>query len=580
MRRRVTRGLIRIHAWLIHGSGHMQWQLVGLLSLALLLTSSIVSAGTFSSIIVIGDSLSDMGNVFRATAAAPGSAIPVSPPYFRGRFSNGFMWIEDLANTLGLQITPSLDGGTNFAFGGAKTGFDVQELFQRDPGIVIPSLRTQVTAYRTTLSDPTITDLTRTKRAPADALYVVWGGANDLRDVIQQGTQGATPEQIANNAVGNIVDVIRTLQGLGAIYFLVPNLPDLGLTPQQVAIGSDAMQLGTALSSAFNKSLESALQQLETTLPVQIARLDIATHFQQVTANPPQFGVVNVTQACISGDPFTPGNVCANPDGYIFWDAIGHPTAVAQALIADFALPALPPLVVTGGPNNPTDTLHVALPLQAQPVLQVRLGTTDEGVRLTHCLITLVRDQGDATRVRTLQATLVQDANANGIVDAGEAVLGTQQAQGLVDTLTLDININPPLDLLPQTVTQLLVTLDINSAATVTRAAPAAGLPGTRSASAWAGWSVALLAALGSIGMLGRRTPASRFTRSAMCLVLGCGLVLMSCTSSDHSDHEDTTTLALSISVPVAGLSATGSSSGALTQPVAAVRGATIEVAP
>ena len=223
MRRRVTRGLIRIHAWLVHGSGHMQWQLVGLLSLALLLTSSIVSAGTFSSIIVIGDSLSDMGNVFRATAAAPGSAIPVSPPYFRGRFSNGFMWIEDLANTLGLQITPSLDGGTNFAFGGAKTGFDVHALFQRDPGIVIPSLRTQVTAYRTTLSDPTLTDLTRTKRAPADALYVVWGGANDLRDVIQQGTQGATPEQIANNAVGNIVDVIRTLQGLGAIYFLVPN---------------------------------------------------------------------------------------------------------------------------------------------------------------------------------------------------------------------------------------------------------------------------------------------------------------------------------------------------------------------
>ena len=131
-----------------------------------------------------------MGNVFRATAAAPGSAIPVSPPYFRGRFSNGFMWIEDLANTLGLQITPSLDGGTNFAFGGAQTGFDVQALFQKDPGIVIPSLRTQVTAYRTTLLDPTLTDPTRTRRAPADALYVVWGGANDLREAIQQGTQG------------------------------------------------------------------------------------------------------------------------------------------------------------------------------------------------------------------------------------------------------------------------------------------------------------------------------------------------------------------------------------------------------
>jgi hypothetical protein len=79
--------------------------------------------------------------------------------------------------------------------------------------------------------------------------------------------------------------------------------------------------------------------------------------------------------------------------------------------------------------------------------------------------------------------------------------------------------------------------------------------------------------------MLGRRTPAPRFARIAMCLVLGWGLVLLSCTSSD-SDHEDTTTLALSVSMPVAGLSAAGSRSGALTQPVAAVRGATIEVAP
>ncbi|HSX82983.1 MAG TPA: SGNH/GDSL hydrolase family protein, partial [Candidatus Saccharimonadia bacterium] len=497
------------------------------------------------------------------------------PPYFQGHFANGFMWIEDLATALGLQITPSLAGGTNFAFGGAKTGLDLHDLFQRDIGLVIPSLRTQAMAYRATLLDPILTDPTRLRPAPADALYVVWGGANDLREAVQQGTQGATPAQIASDAVGNIVDIIRTLQSLGAIYFLVPNLPDLGLTPQQVARGPEAMQWGTALSTAFNSALEGALQQLETAFPVQIARLNIAAHFQDVTANPQQFGVANVTAACLSGDPFAPGTVCANPESYIFWDAIGHPTAVAQALIADFALTALPSLVVTGGPHNPTDTLHVALPLQAQSVLQVRLGTTDGAVRLAHCTVSLLRNQGDATRVRTLKATLVQDANANGIVDAGEAVLGTQQVQGLVDTLTLDIN--PALELLPQTVTHLLVTLDINSPATAASAAPAAGLSGTRSASTWAGWSVALLAALGSIGMVGRRTPAPRCARTAMCLVLGWGLVLMSCTSSDH---EDTSSLVLSVSMPVAGLSATGSKSGALTQPVATVSGATIEVAP
>src|SRR5262249_60083262 len=117
-------------------------------------------------------------------------------------------------------------GGTNFAFGGAKTGFDVHALFQHDLGVAIPSLRTQVTAYRATLLDPTLTDPTRMRPAPADALYVVWGGANDLRDAIAQGTQGASPAQVSSHSVGNILHIIRNLHGLRTTYFLGSNLPD------------------------------------------------------------------------------------------------------------------------------------------------------------------------------------------------------------------------------------------------------------------------------------------------------------------------------------------------------------------
>ena len=76
------------------------------------------------------------------------------------------------------------------------------------------------------------------------------------------------------------------------------------------------MQLATDLN-AFNSTLESALRQLESTLPVQIARLDIATHFQELIMNPRRFGVTNVTEACFTGDPFNPGTprtACA----YIF----------------------------------------------------------------------------------------------------------------------------------------------------------------------------------------------------------------------------------------------------------------------
>ena len=57
------------------------------------------------------------------------------------------------------------------------------------------------------------------KQAPVDALYVVWGGANDLREAVRQGTQGAAPAQIASDTVENIVDIMRTLQSSALFTF-------------------------------------------------------------------------------------------------------------------------------------------------------------------------------------------------------------------------------------------------------------------------------------------------------------------------------------------------------------------------
>jgi hypothetical protein len=305
--------------------------------------------------------------------------------------------------------------------------------------------------------------------------------------------------------------------------------------------------------------------------------LDIATHFQEVTAHPLNFGVTNITDACLNGDPFDPGTVCATPDSYIFWDAIGHPTAVAQDLIADFAFMVLPPLVATSGANNPQDGIRVSLPLEAQPVLQMRLGTPTERVHLSQCTIALTNQQGDGTRLQTVQVTLVNDTNANATVDAGEAVIATGQVQGPVDTLPLDIN--PPLDLLPNTVTNLLVTLTINSTHMAASTVPAAGQPGLRLASSWPAWSVALLLALGSIGMLGRRAPSQCLSWILVGLVGGGCLVLMSCNSSDH-DNAAASALEFTVSMPVAGLSATGAMSEPLTQPVVAIQGARLSIAP
>ena len=238
---------------------------------------------------------------------------------------------------------------------------------------------------------------------------------------------------------------------------------------------------------------------------------------------------------------------------------------------------ALPPLVATADAHNPQDEIHVSLPLAAQPVLQVRLGTTGERVRLSQCTITLTKPQGDTSRVHTVQATLINDTNANGTVDDGEVVIATSQVQGLPDTLT--VNISPALELLPNTVTHLLVTLAINSPLTAASATPAAGLPGLRLASSWPVWAVAFLVTLGSIGVRRRRAPSPSLVWLLIGLVGGGCLVLISCQSSEHANATNSA-LTFTVSMPVAGLSATGAMSEPLPQPVAALQGAMLSIAP
>ena len=84
---------------------------------ALFLSLASAQASAYSQLYVFGDSLSDTGNLFAAT----GGTNPI-PPYFNGRFSNGPVWVETLAASLGLPVNPSLLGGTNYAFAGAVTG--------------------------------------------------------------------------------------------------------------------------------------------------------------------------------------------------------------------------------------------------------------------------------------------------------------------------------------------------------------------------------------------------------------------------------------------------------------------------
>ncbi|MEQ1801988.1 MAG: SGNH/GDSL hydrolase family protein [Gammaproteobacteria bacterium] len=272
----------------------------------------------YSAMYVFGDSLSDTGNVNAITGGVP------FPPYATGRFSNGPVWVETLAANLGLSANSALGvpGGTNWAFGGAPTGPPYTQS--------VPYITQQVSGGFSPL--PGYLQTTGGIADP-NALYVVWGGGNDVR-------QGSI-----TGSVANISSAITALAAAGAETFLVPNLPNIGLTPEAIAGGPATVAGATFLSTTFNAQLAAAIPGLESSLGINIIEVDVFAFLNNVIGNPSLFGITNTNGRCFSGPTGVggAGTVCANPDEYVFWDGI-HPTAAAHAFLGDYATAAVIPV--------------------------------------------------------------------------------------------------------------------------------------------------------------------------------------------------------------------------------------------
>jgi phospholipase/lecithinase/hemolysin len=266
-----------------------------------------------------GDSLSDVGNVFSGSA----NLIPTTV-YDGGRFSNGPVWVEDLAKSLALPTPmPSVTGGNDFAFGGAITGsIPGQSAGPLDLPTQLLQFQTQVTA-----PDPT-------------ALYTLSVGGNDVLTLL--GQDPATVTTGILDAVSNEVTFISGLVSGGAHNFLVMDAPDLGKTPDVASGGPAEAAAATAISSAFDQTLTTELSSLANTDHLNIGVIDIFTALDQVVANPAAFGFDNVTTPVWSGnvsDP-TSGSLSstdqATQDKSLFFDNL-HPTETGHALIAALA---------------------------------------------------------------------------------------------------------------------------------------------------------------------------------------------------------------------------------------------------
>jgi phospholipase/lecithinase/hemolysin len=240
--------------------------------------------------VVFGDSISDNGNVQKTLGFIPGDTLK-----WEGRFSNGPVWVEYLAENSNAVLE-------NYAFGSAQTGYQANI-----PGI--PGLLKQIEIYLNT--SPVF---------KTDTLYVVQAGANDFI--------GGSTDYITS--VSNIIQGVNTLIQSGAKNILVVNMPDLGKTPAVNQTANSPM--ASMLSYAFNQTLSYQISYLQSVSSSKIVLADLYGFTGSMIQNPGAYNIINLTDVCpniFTADDF---------DGmhYLFWDYY-HPTTDVHDRFADYA---------------------------------------------------------------------------------------------------------------------------------------------------------------------------------------------------------------------------------------------------
>ncbi|MBW4556388.1 MAG: SGNH/GDSL hydrolase family protein [Trichormus sp. ATA11-4-KO1] len=296
---------------------YKQILMTGFLLLSVMFSSK-ATATDFDEIYVFGDSYSDSGSYYNYTKNVLGTGFPPQP-YYEGRLTNGPVWVEYLAQKLGLRPNPN----TNFAAVGAESG-----LFNIVASPSLPSL------YLTGVLSQVNNFTSANKSVNPNALYIVSGGFND----IFFSSETVDP----NQPVTNILTAVRSLAAAGASNILVVNLPNLGDLPG--TNDSQASKKLNDLTAKYNTSLAANLDSLNQQLnTINIAFLDINSLFKQVFANPRRYGFTDVISSCLGSSVLTalpPSSISAvcntNSNQAFFWDSI-HPTTAGHEVIAESA---------------------------------------------------------------------------------------------------------------------------------------------------------------------------------------------------------------------------------------------------
>ncbi|MBK2095585.1 SGNH/GDSL hydrolase family protein [Francisella philomiragia] len=277
-------------------------------------------------IVVFGDSLLDNGNIMK-TLDIPGK------PYHDGRFSNGLVSTEVLADILAKDQKVQEIKHKNYAIGGALThGANPSSLLRY---------------HSFAVSDQVARFENEEGRFADDDLVIVNGGANNFMFMVYNEIPyiNLMPKfRVARDLSKIVSKVIK----MGAKNIILWNIPDVTRAPGYKEYLSN--WVGKFFKSYLktnvnlqNGLLRNRVAELQMLFPsVNLKLFDFFTLLNDCIDSPRKYGFENVTDACVDsyGGADSLGNiqydieVLGDPEKYLCWDYC-HPTAKANRVVAN-----------------------------------------------------------------------------------------------------------------------------------------------------------------------------------------------------------------------------------------------------
>lgn len=308
------------------------------------LSTGVCFAEEYDKFLLFGDSYFDTGAGNQVAAQAQVPLVSPTPPYYRGRHSNGRIWIDYTRQDLHMRLE-------NFAVAGAETGFNNVNIGPLGPTNPLGGLFQQLARYEAKSNH--INDRT---------IVVVDGAANNLFALLSNPSM-LNPAGIAATVQQALTDlgtvVLPGIEQLGAKKIVIWNLGDIGMLPlfnsnlfvapspfalfpnkaTQDAV-KGAMSAG---SNGFNEALPGVVQQLNSdgfklitglSGEQQIFIFDAFTEFNILAQELIDEGVDLADFAIVSnyGGPYIPTGEPPEKEG--FYDQI-HPNTRAWKLFSD-----------------------------------------------------------------------------------------------------------------------------------------------------------------------------------------------------------------------------------------------------